>query len=129
MYVYTHVYMCICFYSTVISEPDDRIVCERGTTTFTCLLDSSISSGDIKWYRVISDSNTTEMINPDDKHFTISTHTGNVTNSSLTITITNAINSYIEYYWVRLQSGDVCNASLTVGTSMCMYRIIDIILL
>ena len=117
--------MCIyiCFYSTVISEPGDGIACEGEPTTFTCVLNGSISSDDVQWYRLLKDTGTTVMIDPDDDHFTISPHTGNTTNSSLTIT--NTINSYIGYYWVRLSSGDsVCNVSLTaVTTSMCMYRI------
>ena len=61
------------------------------------------------------DTGTTEMVDPDDGHITVFTHIGYTTNISLTIT--NAINSYTGYYWVELPSGNVCNASLTLLTS------------
>ena len=85
---------------------------------FSCVLNrnSNIRSEDIQWYRLIQDTTTTEMINPDGENITISTHTGNTLTSSLTIT--NAVKSYTGYYWIRLPSGDVCNVSLTVVTSM-----------
>ena len=126
MYICTYV---ICFYSTVISEPDDVTVCEEGSTLFTCVLDSSINSDDVQWYRLLKDTGTTEMIDPQGSNTHLTTSTINNTLTSNLI-ITNAIKSFTGYYWVRLPSSDdVCNVSLTVGTSMCMYRIIDIILL
>ena len=75
-------------------------------------MDSSISSDDVQWYRLIKDTSIAVMVDPDDDHITASTHTGNTINSSLTIT--NAIKSYTGYYWVTLPSDDVCNVSLTV---------------
>ena len=102
---------------TVISEPDDVTVCEGKSTTFTCVLDSSISSDDVQWYRLIEDTSTAEMVDLQGNNFDLTTSTiNNTINSSLNIT--NAIKSYTGYYWVRLPSDDVCNASLTVKPSM-----------
>ena len=110
-----HMYACI-FYATVISEPYDVTVCEGRSTTFTCVLNSSVSSDDVQWYRLIKDTGTTEKVDLDDNDFTVSTHTGNTINSSLTIT--NARISYTGYYWVGTSSLTACNVSLTVTTSM-----------
>ena len=105
---------CCKIFITVISEPDDDTICEGRATTFTCVLNSSISSGDVQWYRLVGDTGTTVMVDPDDdQSITVSTHT---INSSLTIT--NARISHTGYYWIRLQSDDVCNVSLTVLISM-----------
>ena len=115
---YFYTYLC----TTVISEPDDVTICEGGSTSFTCVLDSSISSGDVQWYRLIEDTGTTERVNQGRNiHFTTST-----TNNALfiTLTITNATKSYTGYYWVRLLSDDVCNVSLTVTTLTSMYIIL-----
>ena len=107
---------CKLVFTTVISEPDDVTVCEGGSTTFTCVLNSN-TQGDIQWYRLTKDTSTTVMVDPDnDQSITVSTHTGNTINSSLTIT--NAIKSYTGYYWVRLPLDDVCNVSLTVQESV-----------
>ena len=103
--------------TVVISEPDDVTICEGRSTTFTCVLDSSISSDDVQWYRLIMDTSTTVMVDSQDSNIQFTTSTiNNTLNSSLTIT--NAVKSYTGYYWVRLPSDDVCNVSLTVGTSM-----------
>ena len=100
---------------TVLIEPDDINICEGGSTTFTCVLDSSISSDDVQWYRLIMDTSTTERVNQSSNiKFTTST-INNTVNSSLTIT--NTTKSYTGDYWVGLSSGDVCNVSLTVVTS------------
>ena len=108
--------MSTCFY-IVISEPEDVTICEGKEAVFSCVLNrnSNISIEDIQWYRLIQDTSTTEMINPDGGNIAIYTHTGNTLTSSLTIT--NARKSYTGYYWIRLPSDDVCNVSLTVGTS------------
>ena len=100
----------------VISEPDDVTVCEGRSTTFTCVLDSSISSNDVQWYRLVMDTSITEGVNQSSNiHFTTST-TNNTLTSSLTIT--NATKSYSGYFWVGTPSVNVCNVSLTVfGTS------------
>ena len=102
---------------TVISEPDDVTVCKGRSTTFTCVLDSSISSGDVQWYRLLKDTGTTVMVDPQDSNIHLTTSTINNTLTSNLI-ITNAIKSYTGYYWVRLPSGDVCNVSLTVPAGM-----------
>ena len=130
-HVYTCIYVCtyvICFYSTVISEPDDVIVCEERSTSFICVLDNSMTSDDVQWYRLLKDTGTTEKAHPQGSNIHLTTSTINNTLTS-NLTITNAIKSYTGYYWVRLPSVNVCNVSLTVLTSMFMYRIIDIILL
>ena len=81
-------------------------------------MDSSISSGDVQWYRLTKDSSTTEMVGPGDDHFTIFTHTVNTLTTSLTIT--NAIRSYTGYYWIRLPSDDVYNVSFIVLDTQSM---------
>ena len=111
----------MCYYNAftiVISEPDDVTICEGGSTIFTCVLDSSISSDDVQWYRLIMDTSTTVMVDPQDSNIQFTTSTTNNTSTS-SLTITNAVKSYTGYYWVRLPSDDdVCNVSLTVVTSM-----------
>ena len=108
----------MCISATVISEPDDVTVCEGRSITFTCVLISSLSSNDVQWYRLIMDTSTTVMVDPQSSniHYTTSTINNTLTSS---LTITNAVKSYTGYYWVKLPSDDVCNVSLTVfGTSM-----------
>ena len=51
-YICIHTYVSMLISTTVISKPDDVTVCEGGSTTFTCVLDSSISSDDVQWYRL-----------------------------------------------------------------------------
>ena len=103
--------------TTVISEPDDVTVCE-GTlsTSFTCVLNGSITSGDVQWYRLLEDTGTAERIGRLDD-FAVVPITG-VDSFTTSLYIFNANRSYTGYYWVRLLSDDVSNASLTVLTSM-----------
>ena len=115
--VYVATYVNVCISATVISEPDDVTMCEGRSTTFTCVLDSSLSSDDVQWYRLIMDNSTTVMVDPQDSNIHFTTSTINNTLTSL-LTITNTTKSYAGYHWVRLPSGDVCNVSLTVRTSM-----------
>ena len=106
----------------MISEPDDVTICERQRAVFTCVLNSTIKSDDVQWYRFIKDTSTTVMVDPNGGNFNILTHTnGSTTNSSLTIT--NAIKSYTGYFWVGTSSLNVCNASLTVLTSTYVNRV------
>ena len=100
----------------VISEPDDVTVCKGRSTTFTCVLDSNISSDYAQWYRILKDTGTTERIGRLD-NFTVVPIAGQ-NNFTTSLTITNAIISYTGYYWVGTSPMNVCNASLTVGTSM-----------
>ena len=102
----------------MISEPDDVTKCEGREAVFICVLsrNSITRSEDMQWYRLIQDTGTTEMINSSEENITISTHTGNTVNSSLTIT--NVRHSHTAYYWAGLPSYDVCNVSLTITTSM-----------
>ena len=111
MYVYTYVAI------IVISEPDDVTACEGRKVVLTCVLNSSIRSDDVQWYRFIKDNNTTVMVDPNGENIYFITDTiGNTTSSSLTIT--NVIKSYTGYFWVGTSSLTVCNASFTVLTSM-----------
>ena len=121
--MYTCVYICIFTGIIVISEPDDVCVCEGKSTTFTCIWNGNIRDN-IQWYRYIKDTNSIISINSDGENITISNHTGNTINSSLTIT--EAVKSYAGYYWVRLSSGDFCNVSLTVLSSMWIPLVIII---
>ena len=113
--------------TTAISEPDDVTICEGKSTSLSCVLDSSISSDDVQWYRLIMDTNTGELVKPDGESIAICTHTRNAISSSLTIT--NAVKSYTGYYWVQLSFDNVCNVSLTVSSSayINMYIYIKII--
>ena len=114
--MYTMFYLLL---SVVISEPDDATVCEGRSTTFTCVLDANHiirNDSDVQWYRLIKDTGTTEMVDPQGRniHFT-TTPTTNDTALTTTLTITNATKSYTGYYWVRTPSDDGdCNVSLTV---------------
>ena len=97
--------------------------CEGREAVFTCVLDSSIKSDDVQWYRFIKDTSTTEVVhlNRDNIYFITDTVTiGNATSSSLTIT--NVKKFYTGYFWVGAPSLNVCNASLTVltRTYICM---------
>ena len=99
--------------TTVISAPDDTVICEGGGTVFTCVLNTNRS---IQWYRFIE---STSAIEPVDQHEEsinfISSTTGNALNS--TLVITNARTSDNGYFWIGTPSSGVCNVSLTVGTS------------
>ena len=99
----------------MINRPDDVTICEGRTTTFTCVLNINTRYDDLQWYRFIKDAGATEMVGQDDP-FTVSIHTGNTINSSLTIT--DVRKSYTGNYWVGTPSFNVCNASLTVLESM-----------
>ena len=106
-----------------MSQPDDVTICEGEGAVFSCVLNSSIRSDDVQWYRFIKDTSTTVMVDPNGENITTVNHTnGSTINSSLTIT--NAIRSYTGYFWVGTPSLNVCNASLTVGTStfVCYIR-------
>ena len=95
---------------------------------FTCVLNSSIRSDDVQWYRFIKDTSTTVMVDTDGDNINFVTNTDEDTTSS-SLTITNVIKSYAGYFWVGTPSLNVCNASLTILTStyvckklrMCMY--------
>ena len=86
---------------------------------FSCVLNGSIRSDEVQWYRFIKGTSTTEMIDPNGESiYFITDAIGNATSSSLTIT--NVIKSYAGYFWVGTSSLNVCNASLTVLTRMYM---------
>ena len=105
----------------MISEPDDVTLCEGREAVFTCVLNSTIRSDDVQWYRFIKDISTTEMVDPNGENIYFITDTiGNTTSSSLTIT--SVIKSYTGYFWVEIPSLIVCNASLTVLASMYAYN-------
>ena len=123
-YICTYVCNVYCYLicATVISEPKDVTVCKgEQETTFTCVLDSNISSNNVQWYRLIKDTGTTVMVDPDDDHLIIFTRTGNALTSSLIVT--NA-RQCAGYYWIRLPSVNVCNVSLTVLDAESMYSML-----
>ena len=101
--------------TTVISEPDDVTVC-KGTlsTTFTCVLNGSITSGNVQWYRLLKDTGTTERLGRLDDFDVIPIRGQN--NFTTILYIFNVRRSYTGYYWVSSPLGDVCNTSLTVST-------------
>ena len=104
----------------MISRPDNFTICEGEGAVFTCVLNSNIRSDDVQWYRLIKDTSTTVMVDPNGGNINFLTHT----NGSSSLTITNAIKSDTGYFWVRTPSLKVCNASLIVTTSMYVNRII-----
>ena len=117
--------MCICLYTVVIKGPDDAIVCEGGSTTFTCILDRNhrsmsgtvlLNNSDVQWYRAMTGTSSSIVVDPQGSniHFTTTT-----TNNTLTttLTVTNAIKSYTGYYWVGTPHSSDCNVSLTVTST------------
>ena len=115
--MYTYCTVCIHMFisTTVISEPDDVTVCEGRSTTFICVLNGSMNSSDVQWYRKLKDTGTTERIGRWDD-FIVVPLPG--TNSFTTrLLISNPRRSYTGYYWVSSPLGDVCNTSFTVSTS------------
>ena len=54
--------------TTVISEPNDVTKCEGEgrSTTLSCVLDNSIESDDVQWYRLIKDTGKTKKTDQDD---------------------------------------------------------------
>ena len=114
--------MQVYLYAIGISELHNVTICEGGSKAFKCIINSSISSDDVQWYRLIMDTGTTERVNQSSNiHF--NTSTINNTLTSL-LNITNATKSHTGYYWPKLPSDDICsNISLTVTTSTCVYAI------
>ena len=110
------------YFTTVISEPDDVIICEGRSTIFTCVLNGSISRRDVQWYRILKDTGTTERVGRLEDFTVVPIVSQN--SFTTTLYIFNAIKSYTGYYWVKSPSGDVCNVSLTVATSM-FYMYVD----
>ena len=111
--------MHLCIFTVVISGPDNVTVCERRSTTFTCVLDRNyrnISSGDIQWHRIIG-TNTAEPVGQQGSNINFTTSTTNNTLTT-TLTITTTIKSYAGLYFVGTPHYSVCHASLTVTTSM-----------
>ena len=104
-------------FSTVISEPDDVTVCEGRSTSFTCVLDRSISKDDVQWYRLLKNTGTTERVNSRRRDMII-VPIPNENNFTTMLYINKTAKSQTGYYWVRLPSDVVCNVSLTVLTSM-----------
>ena len=103
-----------------VDEPDDVTICEGGGTVYSCELNTAntnISSDDLQWYRLIKNTGTTEMINPNGININFTTNHSENTLTT-TLTITNAERSYTGYYWVKSPLEDICNVSVTVGTSM-----------
>ena len=107
------------FLSTiVISEPDNVTVCEgEQDTRLTCVLDSSISSDNVQWYRLIMDTSTTQRVS-DVEGSIIIVPIPSQNSFTTRVYIHNARKFFTGYYWVKLSSGIVCNVSLTVATSM-----------
>ena len=114
MYIHVHLSQ----FSTVISEPDDVTVCEGRSSPppLTCVLNGSMTSDDVQWYRLLKDTGTTERLGRLE-YFTVVPLPG-MDDFTTILYISNARKSYTGYYWVRSPLGDVCNTSLTVGTSM-----------
>ena len=105
-----------CLY-TVISEPDDVTICERtASTLLSCVLNGSISSDDVQWYRLVKGTNTVQRVS--DAGDFVDVPVPGQNELTTTLYIFNARSSYTGYYWVRLPLGDVCNTSFTVSTGI-----------
>ena len=108
------------FVFTVISKPRDAYTCEGKEAEFTCVLNGSIRSDDVQWYRFIKDTSATVLVDPNGDNINFVTETIGDTTSS-TLTITNVIKSYTGYFFIRTPSlNNVCVASLTVLASKCL---------
>ena len=123
-----------CLY-TVISEPDDVTICEgEQETRLICVLNGSIDSDDVQWYRLIKGTNTAQKVsNAGDNFVDVPVADDDQNKFTATLYIFNARRFYTGYYWVRLPSGNVCNTSYTVSTGMfalyvCMRTCVCIIL-
>ena len=107
----------VCYFTTVIKEPDDDPICEGKEAVFTCVLNTTnnnINSDDVQWYRLVKDTGITEMIDEYGQNILYVTYP----NLTSTLTIRTARQSYTGYFWVKTPSDTVCNASLTVLASM-----------
>ena len=108
--------------TTVISEPDDVSVCEGALSrTLTCVLNGSMDSSDVQWYRLLKYTGTTERIGRWDDFIVVPLPDTNSFTTSLSIF--NAIRYYTGYYWVSSPVGEVCNTSFTVSTGISIYCI------
>ena len=108
--------------TTVISEPDDVTICNgTSSTSLTCVLNSSISSDDVTWYRLIKGTNTAQRVSDAGDDF-IAVPVPGQNRFTTILYIHNTRRSFTGYYWIRSPSGDVCNVSLTVTTGkyVCM---------
>ena len=126
MYDYNiHKFNIFTYFLVVISEPDDVTVCEgTSSTRFTCVLNGSISSDDVQWYRILKDTGTTERLGRLDD-FTVVPISGQ-NSFTILLFIFNVRISYTGYYWVRLPADDVCNTSFTVSTGKYLHLYTDI---
>ena len=105
-----------CLY-TVISEPDDVTVCEGTSTSLSCVLNGSISSDNVQWYRLIKDTSTVQRVSDAGDDF-VDIPMPNQNNFTTTLYIFTARRSFTGYYWVRSSLGDACNTSFTVSTGI-----------
>ena len=104
--------------ATVLREPDDVTVCEGGSISLTCVLNGSMTSDEVQWYRLLKNTSTIERVRRQEDmiFFPIPNE-----NSFITYTILNTINvnrSDTGYYWVKLPSDFVCLTPFIVTTSM-----------
>ena len=102
---------------TVISEPGDVTVCEGGSTILSCVLNGSITSDDVEWYRLVNGTNTAQRVSYVGDDF-IEVPIPGQNSFTTRVYVFNARKSYTGYYWVRVLSDDVCNTSFTVVTGM-----------
>ena len=80
---------------------------------FTCILNTTLNSSDVQWYRFIKSTGTIVMVNRHRQSINYNT----IGNSS-SLTITNARTSYTGYFWIGAPHFNTCIASLTVTPSM-----------
>ena len=110
----------MCIFIIAAVEIDNLTICEGGGTMYSCELNTAktnISNDDVHWCRLVNNTGTTEMINPNGTNVAFTTkHSGDILITNLTIT--NAVRSDTRYYWVKSPLNDTCNVSVTVGTSM-----------
>ena len=107
--------------TVVISEPDDVTICEESGSILTCVLNGSMTTSAIPWYRLIKDSGIEERVDGrgDDISF-VRIHNRHNFTTETRLYFHYARRSYAGYYWVKVLRAplrDVCNTSVTVTTS------------
>ena len=102
--------------ATVLSEPDDVTVCEGGSISLTCVLNGSMTSDDVQWYRLLKNTSTIERVQRQEGM--VAVPIPNENSFTAMLYIINVNRSYTGYYWVKLPSHYVCITPFIVITSM-----------
>jgi len=108
--------MSACISNIVISHPKNVTTCEGEEVMFTCVLNTTITDHDVRWYRLRKGHGViiTVQIRPTRRiNYTVVNETATI------LTIHNAAMSFIGFYWVKTPYFTGCNVSLNVLKGMC----------